>query len=96
MGLALMLDKIYPDALKNFNTTKKILELRVENLKNTKVDDADGTFASADIANEISDLENVLLDIKEKIDDTEELICNKKKELEELVAEPGVIFISIY
>lgn len=91
MGLALMLDKIYPEALKNFQTTKEILELRVENLKNTPVDDADGTFASADIEAEIADLETVLLDIKEKIDDTEELICNKKKELaESSVADPGV------
>lgn len=83
MGLALMLDKRYPEALENFRETQKILELRRENLEKTPVIEADGTFAKADIEAEISDLSSILLDIKEKIDDTEELITNKKKELEE-------------
>lgn len=91
MGLALMLDKTYPEALKNFNTTKEILELRVENLKNTPVDDADGTFASADLEAEISDLQSVLFDIQEKIEDTEDLIRDKTKVIEETIAESAVI-----
>jgi len=95
MGLAQMLEKVYPEALENFRTTKQILELRRENLKNTKVDDADGTFKSADIQAEIADLDTILVDIQEKIEDTLELITNKEKEMVESVFVAGSSSISI-
>lgn len=93
MGLAQLLDKQYFEALENFKTTKKILELRLENLKNTPVHEAAGSFASADKDAEVSDLENILLDIQEKIEDTEELIRNTKKELEEAFASESMVIV---
>ncbi|XP_035205156.1 nuclear autoantigenic sperm protein-like [Stegodyphus dumicola] len=85
MGLALSENKQYDEALENFKTTMQILQLRIENIKKKPVPDSIGTFAAADQELEISDLENVLVDIKEKIEDTEEQTKLEKK-LEEALA----------
>ncbi|GFS51846.1 protein HGV2 [Trichonephila inaurata madagascariensis] len=83
MGLAQMLEKMYTDALDNFRTTVKILELKIENLKSTPVSEEPGSFDRADVEKEIEDLESVLSDIREKIEDTRELIEDAKKAVEE-------------
>ncbi|KFM66614.1 Histone-binding protein N1/N2, partial [Stegodyphus mimosarum] len=85
MGLALSENKQYDEALENFKTTMQILQLRIENMKKKPVPDSIGSFAAADQELEISDLENVLVDIKEKIEDTEEQRKIEKK-LEEALA----------
>lgn len=83
MGLAQMLEKMYVDALDNFRTTVKILELKIQNLKSTPVSEEPGSFDRADVEKEIEDLESVLSDIREKIEDTRELIEDAKKAVEE-------------
>ncbi|CAL1294505.1 unnamed protein product [Larinioides sclopetarius] len=83
MGLAQMLEKMYVDALENFRTTVKILELKIQNLKSTPIPDIPGSFDKADVEKEIEDLESVLSDIREKIEDTRDLIEDAKKALEE-------------
>lgn len=83
MGLAQMLEKMYVDALDNFRTTVKILELKIQNLKSTPIPDIPGSFDKADVEKEIEDLESVLSDIREKIEDTRELIEDAKKAVEE-------------
>ncbi|GFS80182.1 protein HGV2 [Nephila pilipes] len=85
MGLAQMLEKMYVDALDNFRTTVKILELKIQNLKSTPVSDEPGSFDRADVEKEIEDLESVLSDIREKIEDTRELIEDAKKVVEERI-----------
>ncbi|KAF8788361.1 protein HGV2-like [Argiope bruennichi] len=85
MGLAQMLEKMYVDALENFRTTVKILELKIQNLKSTPIPDIPGSFDKADVEKEIEDLESVLSDIREKIEDTRELIEDAKKALEDRI-----------
>ncbi|XP_015903836.1 protein HGV2 isoform X2 [Parasteatoda tepidariorum] len=85
LGLAYMLQKMYDGAIENFVKTKKLFELRKENLKNTPVSETVGGFEAAERQKELEEIDGIITDIKEKIEDTEELVRNAKNELQEAI-----------